>query len=205
MMYVLEAEPPPWCIGSVRDRSSDRSRFEFDRWPILFLQLASKRNNRKQEAYLWPQSYLEEKSKELKNSPKWGLAKLSQLEHADSWKLTSFKKKNLSTEHEQVQKVLWPADLMFQKRIYIVNRNVHLSPTVLFIDWFLHHLLNIKPRTVTQWGEIRKKRKNDFKGLKYTLDPCDHCRVEIFEIRSSQGGENPIWKKVVSRKFSILC
>ena len=57
-------------------------------------------------------------------------------------------KKNLSTEHEQVQKVLWPADLMFQKRIYIVNRNVHLSPTVLFIDWFLHHLLNIKPRTV---------------------------------------------------------
>ena len=48
------------------------------------------------------------------------------------------------------------------------------------------------PRRGTQWGEIRKKRKNDFKGLKYTLDPCDHCRVEIFEIRSSQGGENPI-------------
>ena len=50
----------------------------------------------------------------------------------------------------------------------------------------------VTQRGAAQWGEIRKKRKNDFKGLKYTLDPCDHCRVEIFEIRSFQGGENPI-------------
>ena len=83
----------PWCIGFERGRSSDRSRFE-SRHRLLF------RNNQNkiitlQEAYLChPQkSYLEEKSKELQNSPKWGLAKLPRSEHADTEKVTSVKKK----------------------------------------------------------------------------------------------------------------
>ena len=55
----------PWCIGSVHELSSGRSRFESRSLHCLLFPDAKNKHNKRHTSGT-PQSYLEEKSKELK-------------------------------------------------------------------------------------------------------------------------------------------